>query len=80
MNLIYAWLVSLVQSGIPVIRVRDNGIQKTSVNKPTLGQPFLGLLSGLAYYAGEFYVVLFNKMSREKLGLLSDWAYYPGAY
>ena len=55
-------------------------VQKTSVNKPTLGQSFLGLLSGWAYYPGEFYVVLFNKMSREKLGLLSGWAYYPGAY
>ena len=54
----------------------------TSVIKPTLGQPFLGLLSGCANYPGEFYVVLFNKMSREseKLGLLSGWAYYPGTY
>ena len=34
----------------------------------------LGLLSG------GFYVVLLNKMSREKLGLLSGWAYYPGAF
>ena len=40
----------------------------------------MGLLSGWAYYPGEFYVVLFNKMSREKLGLWSGWAYYPGAY
>ena len=29
-----------------------------------------------AYYPGEFYVDLFNKMSREKLGLLTGWAYY----
>ena len=53
-------------------------IQWTSVNKPILGQLFFVLLSGCAYYPGEFYVVLCNKMYWEKLGLLSGWAYYPG--
>ena len=43
-----------------------------------LGKPFLGLLSGWAYYPGEFYIVLFNKVSREILSLLSGWAYYRG--
>ena len=43
------------------------------VNDPTLCQAYLGLLSGGSY------VVLCNKMSREKLGLLSGWTYYPMA-
>ena len=35
-----------------------------------MGQPILGLLSSWFYYPGEFYMVLFNKLSRDKLGLL----------
>ena len=36
------------------------------------------LLSGWAYYPGEFYVRCYLiKCSWEKLGLLSGWAYYP---
>ena len=34
-----------------------------SVNKPTLGQLLLGLLSGWAYYPGGFYVMLLKTMS-----------------
>ena len=58
---------------------RPHGLEQVST-VDTLGQPFLVLLSGWAYYAGEFYVVLFNKISGEKLGLLSGWSYYPGAF
>ena len=51
--------LSLFPQDTWIYRVKENTV------------PFLGLLSGWVYYPAEFYVVLFNKMPREKLGILS---------